>query len=545
MASKKKPKRANEQVGGRDLHDWPSPATGFPDFRAAFKDGGGATANDGARLSVRRELAGSLATKGRVVIDDPLRSPEIEALPFDMPSGEHPVYASFVRPEGRRPGGKDERIAAAALVISSEPPVRWERLYTFDVDSGYAGFMDLEAADRLCDKAEERDRLLRALSAKGEVVRDTGTLAKRASKTTDVIAVTSGFGDGGYIVYVGHGSKGAPVAVVAGFGILADDESTSEVPHAEDRDRPVNVETLLELLASFISHDMFDEEQKALDDLSPSVELVLDRAAPVRGRRKVLGVLRSSGLGQVALDKIKSNRDNARASFSWGKSDTRAGNIAIDVERGKILRVTIERAKGAPRATVPSVIGKMLSDAEGVIEAAGYSIGHVATRHDETADNTVLVQSPPSGILWAPPSEINLTVSRGQEEFTTVPNVVGLDERSARGAMSDARLFLQVGDDAREPDGLVLTQDPKAGTRVTVGTDVHVRFPADTKIFLPSLDGLSHKDAEFRIKLVGLKKGKIRQQHSDAPEGTVIASEPAGGADVPAGSRVDLIVCKR
>lgn len=62
---------------------------------------------------------------------------------------------------------------------------------------------------------------------------------------------------------------------------------------------------------------------------------------------------------------------------------------------------------------------------------------------------------------------------------------------------------------------------------------------------VPELAGLSLEEAERALREAGLEKGELTEEFSEtAPSGTVTASRPPAGEELPAGSRVDLVTSK-
>jgi tetratricopeptide (TPR) repeat protein len=59
-------------------------------------------------------------------------------------------------------------------------------------------------------------------------------------------------------------------------------------------------------------------------------------------------------------------------------------------------------------------------------------------------------------------------------------------------------------------------------------------------VMVPSVTGVSVDEAEDRLHHAGLKKGRVRTEKSDAPNGSIIRQKPASGAEVKSDSKVDL-----
>jgi beta-lactam-binding protein with PASTA domain len=132
-------------------------------------------------------------------------------------------------------------------------------------------------------------------------------------------------------------------------------------------------------------------------------------------------------------------------------------------------------------APVPNVVGQVRTAAEAAITAAGFTVGTITEVFSaSTPSGTVIAQAPMAGVLALPGTAVGLVVSKGPQPVS-VPNVVGMAAAAARAALTGA--------------GLV------------VGTE--------TEAF-----------------------------SSTAPLGSVMGQTPAGGASVPPGSAVDIVISK-
>ena len=165
------------------------------------------------RLRLTTRSAGPLhLPSGRVVAADPSELDYGEE-PFvaTVPPGTYPVtvsIATFLDDPAH------QRVAAARLDITAQPPVRWEmalragqdpldlgrgEYYGFGVDAGLACFVDEDNRERLAD---EWQRLA-----------DLRTVATLAGG--DMVAWSSGWGDGVYPTWTGHTDSGAVACFVA------------------------------------------------------------------------------------------------------------------------------------------------------------------------------------------------------------------------------------------------------------------------------------------------------------------------------------------
>lgn len=206
------------------------------------------------------ESAGRLRlTSGRVVATDPLVFLDAKAFTTTFAPGAYPVILAMHHGD----------VSHALLRIGDARPVRWRqallpgerpkpgRVYRYPVDAGTGSYVDDETAREIerresaisdhcaahtkatVDPADGDawHRVMRECQeALGpdlyELLRRAGyhTRAQWANACVDpatganLIAFSSGAGDGSYPVFVGLDARGTPVALVTDFGILGDED---------------------------------------------------------------------------------------------------------------------------------------------------------------------------------------------------------------------------------------------------------------------------------------------------------------------------------
>jgi serine/threonine-protein kinase len=94
------------------------------------------------------------------------------------------------------------------------------------------------------------------------------------------------------------------------------------------------------------------------------------------------------------------------------------------------------------------------------------------------------------------------------------------------------------------PAGVVIHQDPSAGTKAEVGSTVTLTVsqgPGNATV--PSVAGLTFNQAKRKIIKAGLKVGRRQNRSSDTyPAGQVIGTDPAAGQTPPVGTPITVIV---
>jgi serine/threonine-protein kinase len=140
-------------------------------------------------------------------------------------------------------------------------------------------------------------------------------------------------------------------------------------------------------------------------------------------------------------------------------------------------RVTVLVSSGPAQIRVPDVKGNTQSAAESALSNAGLQPGTIAQQTSSTATPaTVLAQTPRAGSLVRSGTKVNLVVARAPSTVA-VPTLLGQSESSAAAALGGASLrpsVKQAGTSEPSQVGLVLAQDPPAGTRVAKGSTVTI-----------------------------------------------------------------------
>jgi serine/threonine protein kinase len=135
--------------------------------------------------------------------------------------------------------------------------------------------------------------------------------------------------------------------------------------------------------------------------------------------------------------------------------------------------VPIPPTSVATTATVPDLVGRSLDQARQLVQSAklGWAVGE--QRHDpQIPDQHVISQSPPASAQVPEGTEVVVAVSLGPEQVT-MPDVIGFPVSVKRLDLEDLGLVVAVTDTwSTEPAGLIVRQEPEAGTEISVGSVV-------------------------------------------------------------------------
>ena len=116
--------------------------------------------------------------------------------------------------------------------------------------------------------------------------------------------------------------------------------------------------------------------------------------------------------------------------------------------------------------TLPDVSSKSLTDARGILEAAGFKVILKAT---DNGSNTVDSQYPKSGVSLQAGSVVCLYTAGAEKTMKQVPDLKGKTAEQARNSLKSLNLNISISG-----SGKVISQDILAGTDVEEGSVVTV-----------------------------------------------------------------------
>jgi eukaryotic-like serine/threonine-protein kinase len=139
--------------------------------------------------------------------------------------------------------------------------------------------------------------------------------------------------------------------------------------------------------------------------------------------------------------------------------------------------VTITVNRGPETGTIPDgLVGKDRKSAESSLNDAGFDSVDAKAASSEPNDaeaGQVLSVSPKEGSTVALSSKVTLTYATGE---STVPNLVGVTRDRAEADAKSAGFKVRFTEDEtdKQPPGLVMSQDPNAGSKLARGETISV-----------------------------------------------------------------------
>lgn len=195
---------------------------------------------------------------------------------------------------------------------------------------------------------------------------------------------------------------------------------------------------------------------------------------------------------------------------------------------------------------VPDVVGKSSVVAQQILEDKNLRVKIVEANDDSVPAGQVVSQYPEAGAKVKEQRLVTITVSKGGQELT-MPDLKSMSRSNAEEKLK--KMGLKLGavfeENAKEPAGTVINQDPRSGSKITKGQTVDITVSLGEKkkeITVQNYTGLSVDSAKSNLEANGLSLGGISEEASTRPKGTVIGQSPSAGSTTTEGGSVSLII---
>ncbi len=149
------------------------------------------------------------------------------------------------------------------------------------------------------------------------------------------------------------------------------------------------------------------------------------------------------------------------------------------VSSGSLVHLVVSR--GIPpeeHVTVPDVVGMTRSGAEQEILSSGLMLATVTEAYSDSVETgRVIRQEPAAGASVRPGGTVSLVVSRGADNTTEVPDVVGMPLSDAEVVLDGVGLTVGTvteGYSDSVPTGRVISQEPLPGANVVRGSAIQL-----------------------------------------------------------------------
>ncbi|MGV9574982.1 PASTA domain-containing protein, partial [Streptomyces nigra] len=228
-----------------------------------------------------------------------------------------------------------------------------------------------------------------------------------------------------------------------------------------------------------------------------------------------------------------------------GKICSQSPDSKEEVDKGSAIDVVV--STGAPKVTVPSVIGISLEDAREKLEGDDFQFTIKTETREVSAEEpgTVLDQDPQRGEEVEKGSTITLTVAKEQVQ-STVPDVVGRTCDEAKAQMQDSDLTGNCTEvETQDPNqvGKVISTSPTAGSKVDKNSTVTIQIgkQAEQKAQVPNVVGQTVAQAKQTLQQAGFTNIQFENGSDQNDNALVVRQDPNAGRPAdPANTPVKL-----
>jgi eukaryotic-like serine/threonine-protein kinase len=212
---------------------------------------------------------------------------------------------------------------------------------------------------------------------------------------------------------------------------------------------------------------------------------------------------------------------------------------------GVALRVALR----AREVQVPALVGKTVNEATQSLGSLGLTLKvDPARRADpKIAATRIMLQDPPAGAAARAQRSIRVWLSTGPRT-TTVPELIGQTERTARLRLAQDGVELDSVSEFRSPDypaDAVVSQDPPPDARAPKVSLLLNRGEESTTYVMPDVIGMDAAGVADALRARGFRATITGSQpYPGVPPGTVVRQQPQGGFRVAASDPISLEVSR-
>ncbi len=209
-----------------------------------------------------------------------------------------------------------------------------------------------------------------------------------------------------------------------------------------------------------------------------------------------------------------------------------------------------------------SILGKTEEEAREYIEGLGFTFEVLPERkkNDAYNPNTVIDQGYSTGSSYKPKSfVVKVTLNEESDDLIEMPNVVDMTLEDAKRDLDKAGFFMRnidtpeyeiiPADDEDTEEGIVVKQNPEAGTEVSLETKIKLTITKREEVEevekkeMINLYGMKQSAAEKALKNAGFDVGEVKDGYIDGlDKGDVMWQSVAKGIMTEVGTKVDLTI---
>jgi len=163
------------------------------------------------------------------------------------------------------------------------------------------------------------------------------------------------------------------------------------------------------------------------------------------------------------------------------------------------------------------------------------------------AANTVFKQRPRAGLQVSEGRAVTLYLAKKKQitpKLVRVPNLIRRPFSEVLEMLGEIKLKIRVEDyvESNQPVKSIVSQKPRAGTRVRIGTVISLVLAKQARVRVPDLLNLDEESARVKLGNIGLRLGELSKIEKNNSPGLILRQMPAAGELVKSGSAVNITV---
>jgi eukaryotic-like serine/threonine-protein kinase len=211
----------------------------------------------------------------------------------------------------------------------------------------------------------------------------------------------------------------------------------------------------------------------------------------------------------------------------------------------RTLGVGEDDTETVAQVDVPDVVNSLFTDAETLLEAAGFDVERVDEEVTEPAQvDRVIRQSPEGGIRVEEGSEIELVV--GTQNLLEMPDLTGSTPDLAQQTLTSLGFtgaISQTEEDSDEvEEGQIIRTEPEGGTEVASNAPITLFVSSGPpQAPVPELSGCDVNAALATLSEAGFTPQQRETPSNDVEEGCIVGTDPPAGTELDDGATVFVV----
>lgn len=223
------------------------------------------------------------------------------------------------------------------------------------------------------------------------------------------------------------------------------------------------------------------------------------------------------------------------SNYKPGQISKQEPQQGTKLDKGSEIHLTVSEEKSNDTVKVPNLEGTNIEDAKKLLEQMELKV-IVEYRSDAKPQNEVISQTPVEGYELEKGASVKLVVSSGIDESqVTVPKLIGKSIEDAKNMLASSKLRASISyrENKEQEEGIVISQNPKEGTKVEVDSEIAIvvnRYEKPILKSVPIVLTLGQERDSVQIEIIDIQTGEtvVNQTVNPIEQGGAVAINVQG-----------------